>query len=443
MRRALLCFAFWGCAGAQLPPQTLLPQDAGRVSNPPQIALAYPPPGSILGGPETVFLAGRVVGDLARGERLDLVLAIDLSRSACQAPGQPVRDGPERCVPRGPGTGAEPGRVVDVELAAARALLALLDPTRTRVGVVSIGGPISRAVHRFEGPDAGFLGAQLELAPTSDFREVASRLDALAAREPDGPTNLAGALRRATLSLNRLDSPAPRRSILLMTDGVPSAPRETPHENLVETLRAADWTARYGVRVLCFAIGEAAEEPVAALEIADRTGGEFYPVSDVAELPVLFELLELDQIAALEVQNLTLDAPAVHRRLGHDGTWDAVAPLTAGINRLRVSLRAAGGTETSHELEVTYLREASSPAVPPELASRREAARTEELTVLSSQVSALEREAATRTRARLAATIARERAAARQAADAQRRELALEVEPPDVSAGPPESPNGR
>lgn len=443
MRRALLCFAFLGCACAALPPQPPPPRSAGEVSSPPQIAFAYPPPGSILGGPETVFLAGRVTGDLARGERLDLVLAIDLSRSACQAPGQPVRGGPERCVPPGPGTGAAPGRVVDVELAAARALLALLDPSRTRVGVVSIGGPVSRAVHRFEGPDDGFLGARLELAPTSDFAEVAGRLDALATREPDGPTNLAGALRRATLSLNRLDSPASRRSILLMTDGVPSAPRETPHENLVETLRAADWTARHGVRVLCFAIGEAIEEPVAALEIADRTGGEFYPVSDVSHLPVLFELLDLDQIAALEVQNLTMGAPAVHRRLGHDGSWDAVAPLTEGVNRLRVSLRTEGGSETAHELEVSYRREATSPAVPPELASRREAARTEELTVLSSHVSALEREAATRTRARLAATIARERAAARRTADAQRRELALEVEAPDVSAGPPDSPKRR
>jgi hypothetical protein len=76
--------------------------------------------------------------------------------------------------------------VVDVEIAAARALLARLDPELTRVGVVSFGAgaPIPRALHRFAGPDTGFVGTRLELAPTSDYGAVAAALDAVAAREP-------------------------------------------------------------------------------------------------------------------------------------------------------------------------------------------------------------------------------------------------------------------
>ena len=113
---------------------------------------------------------------------------------------------------------------------------------------------------------------------------------------PMGATNLAGALGRATHALLAEPEPAARRVIVLLTDGVPTAPRETPRENLVECLRAADRAAHRGVRVLAFALGEAAREPLAVVEIAERTGGALYPLPDAADLPGLLELVQLDQI---------------------------------------------------------------------------------------------------------------------------------------------------
>jgi hypothetical protein len=391
----------------------------------PSVVVDHPAPGAEVGGPSSLFLAGRVAASFERGERLDLVLAIDTSRSACRAPDAPASPGDESCAAPGSGSGETPGRLLDVELAGARALLARLDPGLTRVGVVSVGVPVVRALHRFSGPDTGFLGTRLELAPTQD----------LAQREPDGPTNLAGALGRATSALLAQPDPAPRRAVVLLTDGLPTAPRETLRENLVECFRAADRAGRRGVRVLAFALGEAAREPLAALEIADRTGGALYPIPEVADLPGLLESVQLDQIGSLAVRNLTTGADALYDRLGADGSWDALVPVAPGPNRLEVAVRTEAGAEARSEIDVVFSPDAAAPEAPAGLAARRAAARAAELEIVTSRVAALEREAAARTRARLAERIAREREAARSAAEAGRRELALEIEPPAVGAG--------
>jgi hypothetical protein len=437
MRRALVCIVLAGCTAAQPPPAPDAAEREGLESGEPRLAVEYPPAGTTLGGPRTAFLAGRVAAGVERGERLDLVFAIDTSGSTCAAPA-PAGDAlGEECAAPGPGTGPRPGRVVDVEIAAAHALLARLDPELTRVGVVSFGAgaPIRRALHRFEGPDTGFLGTRLELAPTADFGEVERALDALAAREPDGATNIAGALARAGQGLLRPGA-APRKLVVLLTDGLPTAPRETPRENLVECLRAAGRAARHGIRVLSFAIGEAVDEPLAALEIAERTGGAFYPVRDASDLPAVFQIVQLDQIAELEVTNTTTREAAVHQRLGADGSWDAVVPVRSGANRIEIRARTEQGREVSRALELAYAPDAASPEPPAGLEARREAARGAELAALSSKGADLEREALARTRARLVEAIARERAAAVVGAAEARRELVLEVERPDVGAGP-------
>jgi hypothetical protein len=420
------------CAARPVPRQA----DRPLAESAPNLAVEFPPAGAVLGGPPTAFVAGRVAAGDGPDDRLDLVIAIDVSRSTCQAPGVPVVIGVETCVPSGPGIGPTPGRVADVEIAAARTLLARLDPARTRVGLVSIGGPVVRAIQRWHGPDAGFLGTDLELAPTADFAAVSAALDALAKREPDGPSNVAGALGRGAKALKDLPSPAPRRAILLLSDGVPSAPRETPRENLVETLRAASRAARDEVRVLSFAVGEAVDAPLAALEIAKRTNGAFYPVRDAADLPDLFALLQLEPIASVAVRNLTTGEDAIHERLGADGTWEALAPVAPGANRIEIRAKSEAGRETVREVAITFETGAASPPLPGALALRRDAAREAELALLASRRATLEREAADRARARIAETMVRERAAAVRAGERQRRDLALEAETPDVGAGP-------
>lgn len=439
MRPAILLvalpLALAACAAA--PPRE--PAEADPFLGGPRVSLAYPAEGARLGGPPSAFLAGRVAAGLERGERVDLVFAIDTSGSTCESVGATPVVSETGCGAPGDGRGPRPGRVLDVELAAARALLERLDPALTRVGVVSFGAgaPIRQALHRFQGPDTGFLGTQLELAPTRDFAEVRRSLDALAEREPDGATNVAGALGRSTQALLRADGEAGRRLIVLLSDGIPTAPRVTDRENLVEALRAAGRAARHDVRVLSFAIGDAADQPVASLEIAERTGGAYYPVRDAAELPNVFQAVQLDQIAELEVVNTTTGETATYDRLAPDGSWDAVVPLAPGINALAIRALSESGEASLRELRVEYRPEARSPALPAGLEARRAAARAEELAIVSSEVDALERRALARKRAELLAEISRQRAAALSETGPQRRELALEIEPPEVGAGPP------
>jgi hypothetical protein len=341
------------------------------------------------------------------------------------------------CARRGDGTGERPGRIVDVELAAARALLARLDPELTRVGVVSFGAgrPVVYARHRYEGPDSGFAGTQLEIEPTADFAAVEATLDVLAEREPEGATNVSGAVARSVRTLLALPSAAERRMIVLLSDGIPTAPRLTDRENLVETVRAAGRAARSGVRILSFAIGEAVDQPVAAIELAERTGGAFYPIRDAASLPSIFSIVHLDQIADLAVTNTTTGASAVHRRLTADGSWDAVVPLAEGANELEIRARTEFGAEVVRTVEVQYASAAPALPVPEGLYARRDAARSEALDALAAEHAA-EREALARKRAELMAEIQRERDVARGVADGQRRELDLEAEPPAVGAGP-------
>jgi hypothetical protein len=431
-----LMVALTGCAAAAPAERPTLRAEA---AGPPRIALAYPPAGAVLGGPPTAFLAGRAAVRSGPAGRLDLVLAIDTSGSSCLGVDEPADATGGACAAPGPGTGPAPGRLLDVEIAAARALVGRVDPERTRVGVVSFGEPMARPLHRFAGPDTGFAATRLELAPTADLAAVGRVLEGLAAREPDGPTNLSGALRRATRSLGALPDAAPRRVVALLTNGGPTAPRATDRENLVECLQAADHAAHDGVEALVFATGDAVQEPLAALEIAARTGGAFYPVRDAGSLPALAELVGLESVPELEVRNATTGAAPLQQRIGPDGRFDAVLPLVAGENRIEVRARSQAGLESTRELTVRWAEGARSPALPPRLEARREALRAEELTKVSSRVDALERQAAARTRARLLEEMARERAAARSSAAEQRRALALEADssgPAAVSAGP-------
>jgi hypothetical protein len=423
------------CAARHVPAEH--PVDGGDA----RLAIEFPPEGAVLGGPRSAFLAGRVTAGFARGESLELVLAIDTSGSTCAPVGEADRAAiqGESCGPRGDGIGPRPGRVIDVEIAAARALLGRLDPKLTKVGVVSFGAgaPVRRALHRFNGPDAGFVGTLLEIEPTSDFAAVGATLDQVAEREPDGATNLAGAVARSVQALRASRGDSDRRMILLLTDGIPTAPRETDRENLVETVRAAGRAARSGVRVLSFAIGEALAQPVAAIELAERTGGAFYPIRDAAALPDVFAFVHLDQIADLTVRNATNGDDAVHRRLGADGSWDAVVPLVDGANALEIRARTESGSEIVRTIQVEYASNAAPAEVPDRLFARREVARAAELALLSSQVDVLEREAVAKKRAELMAEITRERALARATTAEQRRELSVDVERPDVGAGPP------
>jgi hypothetical protein len=265
----------------------------------------------------------------------DLVLALDFSSSAFEPTGRDI-DGDGvigRRAPWQPAVGAEApsplawttdpdDSVAGVELAAARTLLARLDPATTRVGVLSFGSSVRRLLP-LGAPDAAL--AALERAD----------LGALI-----GGTNVAAALGAAGDLLAAAPEPGTRRSILLITDGFPNLPppQRRAEERVAEQ---AERLAEAGVHVHVLAIVAQGVEPRPVLEELVRvTGGSFERVDDPAELPVRLANTSLGAIHAVEVTNATTGAAGLAVRVLPDGRFDAFVPLAPGENVIEV--RAAG-----------------------------------------------------------------------------------------------------
>ena len=104
--------------------------------------------------------------------------------------------------------------ILAAELLATRRLVGLLDPVRTRVGIVSFAD-----------------GATL-LAPVGSSRaELAAALGILAENFGSGSTNLSAALDLATQALLAAGGKGRGKSILVLSDGYPTAPAAAPNGN--------------------------------------------------------------------------------------------------------------------------------------------------------------------------------------------------------------------
>jgi hypothetical protein len=136
-------------------------------------------------------------------------------------------------------------------------------------------------------------------------------------------------------------------------------------------IAAAERAAAYGVRVFSFAVGpEAVGRPVAAVEMARRTGGVFTPVKDPRDLTAAVQTVRLTRFDALEIRNVTLREGARKVHLGQDGTFDALVPLRPGKNRIFVEARIGNVTATAERI-VHYAPGTARPFVPSDLEARR------------------------------------------------------------------------
>jgi hypothetical protein len=284
----------------------------------------------------------------------DLVIVLDLSVSTRLPSGVDV-DGDGRVGKSAPEIrddywgSAAPEKLCDdlddtiaaAELAAARRLLAILDPAATRVGIVAFG-------------DDGVLEA-----PVGSKRpELEAALRALDGKHGwYGGTNYAGALRAALKALANAprDARERRRTITFLSDGFPTLPLPPKDRPPKEARAAAAEAAAAGVKIEVFALGPDAIRGEEILrDVATVTGGGL----DLLERPgdVLFHLpvIELSDVRKLEIENLTAKQPARAVRLFPDGSFDGITPIVAGRNRLRVTATTASGASGSAEREVVF-----------------------------------------------------------------------------------------
>lgn len=427
----------------ELPSEGALLGQAGVLSTEIRLEIEEPRDGAVIGEVTNgAFIAGRALALLGEFRRFDVVLVLDTSGSTSDASGSDINGngvvGRERfLLPTD-----DPGdSILAAEIAAAREVLRSLDARNTRVSVVTFAGvsedfrnPGGGAVIRI-GQSAG-PPAVTEEGLTSDFKRIERALTHVQERGPSGNTNMGAGLRQAVRELKGyrggLSTPDPEsdKVVLFFTDGAPTAPFDPAdtRSNTRSVLRAADIASRAGIRVHSFAIGpDALERPVAAVEMAYRTGGYFTPVRVPGDLVEVIENVSFANIEAIEVQNLTTGEAASELRIQADGTFGALVPIRTGLNRIQVLARSSDGSEATASISLGHAEGVKPRRLPRELVSLRNRLLEERLITLKRGTVEAERKVTARTRKELLLEIEEERNRANDTARKQRKELELEA----------------
>jgi len=415
------------------------------------LTLEYPPDASAVADSGCgVFVAGRAAPAALR--RYDVVFALDVSSSTREPSGADIDgDGIVGAPSAGPLSAlrgaleADPGdSVAAAEIAAARALLARLDPRSVRVGLVSFSGfDASSAGGVWQDLTGTLGGARLHaetLAPlTRDYASIERALERLLERTPNGHTHIGAGLDQAVGELAGVrgarskGDASSQKLVFLFTDGEPTLPYPGhPAANTRVVLEAAERARSAGITVHTFAVGpEALAGPIATVELAARTGGVFTPVRAPGDLALAVGMLELPRLSALELSSGAGAAPARILRMSADGIWAGFVPLEdGGEQQLRIHAIANDGSEVSRSVRVRRGSAEQAAEIPAALAARRNELLEECLELVRAEADAAERLRAEQLRERLREEILRERLRAKQRAQEQRRELELEVEAP-------------
>lgn len=243
--------------------------------------------------------------------------------------------------------------VLAAELVALRRLVELLDPERTRIGIVSFSG-----------------NARLEAPVGSEVGRVGETLERLDGMFGWGGTNLTHALALATAALEAARAEVlgdRRQSILILSDGYPTTP-QSAFEGAVAA--AAD-----GVRIYTFALGEGelgADDVYVA--IADVSGGSHARVQKPGEIIHELPRLNLANVAGIEIANASSGERGRAVRVFADGTFDGFVPLVPGRNEIRITARGDRGGLLEERRTVHFERREPRDAAEARRFEEREAA---------------------------------------------------------------------
>lgn len=369
IRLVLICFwAFaWGMGGS-----SFFVAWAENLT----ISLDYPPSGSNWDRPcSTAVVAGTVH---VHGEKItsyDVVIAFDTSGSTSRPSGADVNgngvkgeivESLKASVVRESFHLTDPGdSILAAEVEGAKRLLRFLDPSTTRVALVSFSGDISGTL--LGHTDLTVPDAVLEHPLTPDYGQIREALDRLQARGARGGTNVAAGIRLGVeelLGLNENGSrlrPDVQRLILLLTDGIPTFPvgnTASDSEDKILTISAAHVAFEGGIRIYTYGMGmDVLSEPFAMEEVARISGGKYIPLSHPADILDQLEEAKFVDLRSLEVSNVTLDRSALDKMLYPEGYFIATVPITKGINEIVVKAVASDRTQAQASLYLNCLGE--------------------------------------------------------------------------------------
>jgi hypothetical protein len=179
---------------------------------------------------------------------------------------------------------------------------------------------------------------------------------------------MAAGIDQAVRELAKGTSLSREKVVVFFTDGQPTLPYGPAfeRENVLSVLTAADRAAREGVHIHAFALGsDALAGPVAAVEMAARTGGSFTPVPRPSDLPLLMRDVRFAHVTDVSLRNTTTGALAQLFRVAADGSWIGFLKMEPGRNRIEVSARSGSGGEATSSLEVHLDPDVPEPALPP------------------------------------------------------------------------------
>ena len=403
------------------------------------LSISSPENGALIGDPRGMaFVSGKALALFGEFQTFDIVFVIDTSEST-SAPSGAAVDGDGQVGERRGGrylgifgkllplpTSDKGDSVLAAEVAAVRVMLEQLDPRTTRVGIVA-----------FAGDQDPFTPDAYTMVPlTTDYARARAGLQDILSDGPRGMTNIASAVTLATVELMGTPSaysevrPNAKRSMMFLTDGVPTLPIDASKmQNARMAIQKAVRASNYRIRIDTFAIGEdALSEPVVTVEMARVSKGIFTPVRNPGDLRAVFEEVIFAEIQDLQVRNKTNGKVADYLTTNADGTFSALLPMEVGENIIEAYARSTNDTEMHRSIRVIFLPNAKIQALSPRLVAQRNRLLENRLLDLQHRRLQIETERDDELRHGLTQEIERERAAATRRAEDQRKELEITVE---------------
>jgi hypothetical protein len=398
------------------------------------LEIEFPTTGSVISD----FGCGSFVAGRAFRGGFDIALVLDTSGSTAEPSGADINRNGVIGSRRGVGQNWVPGSrssdsgdsVLAAEVAAALRLLDDLDARITRVSVISFSGKFEPGSSYFSRGREDRPASIAHLPLTHDFRRVRDALRALRLAGSEGGTDMAAGVRRGFVELSALQGARSERNdenqklMFFFTDGVLEHQKD-----FSALLSAARRAHKLGIRVHTFAIGDLAVRlPIAVVQLADMTGGEFTPVVKPGQLSAVVETIEFANLEEISIRSRPLGVNAELVRWAADGSWGGFVKLAAGTNRIEVSARLADGSTVTQSVDVRGNHSEKPASIPNPLRDRYARLRKACLHQVRGDALLTERAADDHDLRKLRLEIEVERTRARKRAAEQRKSLRLEVE---------------
>ena len=361
VRAALVCTLLGAGAAAQ-------EEVAVRIDSP-------APGAGVSGMVHQARIEGSALAHGAAPRRYDVMLAIDASYSTRVASGGDVDgDGlvgvdphnellPPGVIPDEIRSTDPQDTVLHAQAAAARSLLADLDPRRVRVGVLSYSGDVDPTTGKRKHIEQ--QDAWLEAPLTTNYEHVRNTLRSIVARGPHGATNFAAGVRLAMVELAALTGavspprPDAEKVILFLSDGKPTLPigkgSEEDPGDIEAAIRSAMVARKAGIVVNTYALGDGALlYPRALTEMARVSRGTYTPVQNPGDIVALLGGVTFADVEDVIFANVTTGELSTDVRLNPDGSFTGYVPVREGENRVRVIALASDGRRGASEFDFEF-----------------------------------------------------------------------------------------